>query len=620
MPLPSHIDKETSPNPLPAEAMAGRLGLRDVQWDSDGRTLVWLESRAGRGMLVARAKGGATRDLAPEHDVRARVAYGGGDFTVARGQVVFAGLGGRLYRQPLGSTSSAPISPTEGVAAAPAISSDGRRVVFVHSHQDVDRLVIVALDASSPPVEAARGADFYMQPTWHPAGDRMAWIEWDHPNMPWDGTRLMMARREQDSSRLVEPQQIAGGPELPVFQPSFSPDGRSLAFVQGEGEWDQLCVLDLVNGTRRAVLEGGSLLPPAWLQGMRTHAWSADGRRLLVVRSDEGVASLWAVEFESGRAHAIDVAPWTAISQISASPRGEALAFIGSAAAIPECVVLYMGGQTETVRGGDVAALHDIDLPAPRPLRWSAADGRTVHGLYFAPVGGGARPAAIIDVHSGPTRQRMAGFWAEAAFFATRGYAVLAVNYRGSSGYGRSYLRSLRGQWGEHDVEDVIGGATTLIDRGLADPKRLALIGSSAGGFTVLIVMARRPGMFRAGVCAYPVTDLEGASTQPFKFESHYHEFLVGRLPEAAGLYRARSPLHHAARLRDPLALFHGEEDPVVPIAHSEAIAHELAAHGVPHLLRRFPGEGHGWRKDATIVEYYSEIESFLRRHVLQAR
>jgi dipeptidyl aminopeptidase/acylaminoacyl peptidase len=211
----------------------------------------------------------------------------------------------------------------------------------------------------------------------------------------------------------------------------------------------------------------------------------------------------------------------------------------------------------------------------------------------------------------------VAGYSAEAAFFATRGYAVLALNYRGSSGYGRSYMRRLREHWGEYDVEDAIGGAGALVEQGLADPRRMAIMGTSAGGFTVLNVLARHPGVFRAGVCSFGISNLFTVRESEFKFESYYLDSLIGRLPEAADRFRERSPLFHAASIRDPLALFHGEDDPVVPLAQTESIAQELAARGVAHQLRRFAGEGHGWRQEATVTAFYTEVEAFLRRRVV---
>jgi dipeptidyl aminopeptidase/acylaminoacyl peptidase len=609
------------PSPIPAQAMGRRLGLLDVMWDTNGRTLAWLERRPSGGMLVARDGSEAMRDLTPLHDVRGRLFYGGGEFTVAHGVLVFAGEGGRLFRQSLEAGPTVAITPPFGSAAAPEISPDGRWVVYVHSCEGVDRLALVDADGSHWPTDLVSGADFYMQPNWHPFGDRLAWVEWDHPNMPWDGSRLMLGRMEGTPPRLVDVQHIAGGDEVPVFQPAFSPEGNALAYLQGEGEWDQLCLRDLVAGTRRIVLDGTSLMPPAWLQGMRTLAWSSDGRRLFVLRNEKGFASLWAIDVETSHAQRVDIPPYTWISQLSSAPRGEALAFIGSAPTAPERVVVCRDGTVEVVRRSQAEEVRPEDLPAAQPLSWAAPDGTLVHGLCYAPTSRIARgeglPPAILDIHSGPTRQRVAGYSAEAAFFATRGYAVLALNYRGSSGYGRSYMRRLREHWGEYDVEDAIGGAGALVEQGLADPRRMAIMGTSAGGFTVLNVLARHPGVFRAGVCSFGISNLFTVRESKFKFEAHYLDSLVGRLPEAADRYRDRSPLFHVAGIRDPLALFHGEEDTVVPLAQTETIAQELAARGVAHHLRRFAGEGHGWRREESVTAFYTEVEAFLRRHVV---
>jgi dipeptidyl aminopeptidase/acylaminoacyl peptidase len=213
----------------------------------------------------------------------------------------------------------------------------------------------------------------------------------------------------------------------------------------------------------------------------------------------------------------------------------------------------------------------------------------------------------------------VANFSEDAAFFTSRGYAYLQVNYRGSSGYGRSYQRSLRGRWGELDVEDAVGGARALSERGLSDPARIAIKGGSAGGYTVLNALIRHPGFFRAGVCLFGVSNLFTLAAETHKFEERYLDSMVGPLPEAAQKYRDWSPIFHVDNIRDPLAVFQGDEDTVVPPEQSASIVEALQRRNVPHLYRLFPGEGHGWRKSETISAYYTEMEKFLRQHLLYA-
>jgi dipeptidyl aminopeptidase/acylaminoacyl peptidase len=225
-------------------------------------------------------------------------------------------------------------------------------------------------------------------------------------------------------------------------------------------------------------------------------------------------------------------------------------------------------------------------------------------------------PPTIIKIHGGPTSHYSADYHGDTQFFTSRGFAVLELNYRGSSGYGRDYMESLRGQWGVLDVEDTRSAAQNLISEGLADPKRLVLMGGSAGGFTLLLSLIAHPGFFRAAVCRYGVSNLFTLATDTHKFERHYLDSLVGTLPKDEERFRKRSPVFSASNIQDPLAIFQGEMDKVVPKSQSDEIVASLSRRGVPHLYQVYPGEGHGWRKSETIQDYYTQVEDFLGRYV----
>ncbi len=611
------------PSPITPAVMARRLRLDDVQWSVDGSTLVWLEGRSGQGVLVCRRGDEAPRDLTDELNVRAGVGYGGGDFAVGRDFVVFAERNGRLYRQSLGFGRPKPITPQFGHAASPAISPDGRWVLFVHSYERVDVLGLVDSQGGHWPTKLVTGSDFYMQPVWHPAGDRIAWIEWDHPNMPWDGTRLKMARLTGDPPRVEEETLVAGGDDVPIFQPAFSPDGRWLSFIAGDGEWDRLYALDLASGERRILVEDAVLAVPAWIQGMRTYGWSHDGRRIFYHRNDRGFGSLWSVTVEDGTSTRLDIGPYTWVNQPAPSPTDDRIAGIASAPTVPGRLIVWTPEGIAVQRRSSSETIAPEDLPTPQPIEWKAPDGTTVHGLYYPPTSsryeGRGLPPAIVSIHGGPTGQRVASYSAEAAFFTSRGYGFLEVNYRGSTGYGRSYMLKLREHWGVYDVEDAVGGARALGEQGLADPKRLAIMGGSAGGYTVLNTLIHHPGVFKAGICLFGVTNLFTLAADTHKFEERYLDSMVGPLPEAADRYRDWSPIFHADKIQDPIAVFQGKEDKVVPPDQAETIVEVLRSRGVPHIYRLYEGEGHGWRKAETIEAFYTDVERFLRQHVLFA-
>jgi len=260
-------------------------------------------------------------------------------------------------------------------------------------------------------------------------------------------------------------------------------------------------------------------------------------------------------------------------------------------------------------------------LSVPEPITWESEEGDQVHGLYYPPdstrfTASGA-PPLIVMVHGGPTSQTRAGYSSRDAFFTTRGYAVLEVNYRGSSGYGRAYRSLLGERWGVCDVEDAVGGASHLVGLGLADRQRLVIMGGSAGGYTVLSALIQHPGFFCAGICMYGVTDLFSLASDTHKFEQRYLDSMIGPLPETAQRYRERSPIYQADRIRDPVAIFQGEEDRVVPVSQAEAIVAALQRNGVPHEYHLYPGEGHGWRRAETIAAFYDAVLAFLKRYVL---
>jgi dipeptidyl aminopeptidase/acylaminoacyl peptidase len=551
------------------------------------------------------------------------VGYGGGLFSPGRDFAVFAEKDGRLYRVDYAAGSPQPITPAFGVSAAPALSPDGRWVLYVHSYEGVDALAIVDVEGREWPRKLAEGADFYMQPAWSPRGDRIAWVDWNFPNMPWDGTVLRCARITKESPTLEDMTVLAGAADIPVFQPAFSPDGLHLAFIEERGEWDSLVALELESGKKRTLVSDATLVEPAWVQGLRVFGWSLDGKKIFFIRKDKGYSSLHAVDLDTQRITQPPAAAYTDLAQLSVSSSGSALAYIASSCRIPKRIVVQQEKRFTIQVRSSAERLAKEEHSTPELISWNSEDGGEVHGFYFPPhnprYAAKGAPPAIVMVHGGPTSQVSAAYSADTAFFTSRGYACLAVIYRGSAGFGRSYRNALRGRWGELDVMDTISGAKALAERGLADPARLVIKGGSAGGYTVLNCLIRHPGVFRAGICLFGVSNLFTSSEVTLKFEKHYLDTLVGRLPDDLEKFRARSPAFHAEKIRDPLAVFQGEEDPIVPPSQTGEIVAALARSRVPHMYRLFPGEGHGWRKPETIVSYYTEVEDFLHRYVLFA-
>ncbi len=637
-------------SPISPRSLAESLRLNDVQWDGD--TLVWHEGRGARGVIVAQQGVQAPRDLTGDLSARAGVGYGGGDFTADGAYVYFAGPGGRLYKQPLSAGAALPLTPAFGDVAAPRLSPDGRWLLYVHSYERSDSLALVDTEGKIWPRRFASGTDFVMQPAWHPAGEYVAYIAWDHPNMPWDGTELRLGVLEYDRAGVpyaAETETLAGDAHTAIFQPEFSPDGRWLSYISDTTGWNQLYLYNIAHQTHHqlttAEADHGA---PAWIQGLRLYGWTPDSRSIVYVVNQQGFSSLWQSDVATGNTARIPgLDHYADIDQVAVSASGS-IAFIASGPKIsprivsiqpdeadvpsilslsssPPSIQVIVGteaGEQIHRRAGSENVPSD-ELAEAQAITWKGHDGEDAHGLYYAPAStrydGTGAPPLIVHVHGGPTSQVTAGYSAVAQFFATRGYAVLFPNHRGSTGYGKAYMNKLRGNWGLYDVEDSASGAAHLAAQGLADARKVVIMGGSAGGFTVLQSLVDKPGFYKAGVCLFGVSNQFTLVADTHKFEERYSDSLLGTLPEAADNYRLRSPIFHAQKIVDPLIVFQGEDDKVVPKAQSEAIVASLRARNIPHEYHLYAGEGHGWRKPETIEHYYNAVTSFLRQYVIFA-
>lgn len=614
------------------QIMASTVMLTDVQWDTDGDTLVWHEFRSARGVLVCARRGEAARDLTPDTPVMAQVGYGGGDFAVADGNVYFVAASGRLCRQPLEPGQVVPLTPAYGALSSPAVSPDGRWVLYVYSYERQDGLAIVDTEGRSWPQKVASGEDFYMQPRWHPDGDRIAWISWNHPQMPWDGTTLNLANLKGDAEGrpfVSHVEKLAGSRAVAVTQPEFSPDGRYLAYTSDESGWNNLYLYDLQTRRHRPFVADRADTA-SWAYGARSYAFSRDGTKLYYLRGESGARRLWVYNLALDAAQEVQgaLAAYSLPRQIAVSPRKDKLAFIASSVTVRDRVVT-LGLADTAVRvwyRSSPESVPSDHFSQPEAVSWKTVDGTEVYGLYYPPHNPAFQsdglPPLICLVHGGPTGEARAAYdiYGEIAqFLATRGYAVLAVNHRGSTGHGKAFMQLLRGHWGVYDVEDTMTGARYLADRGLVDEGKFVVMGGSAGGYTVLQSLVTHPGFFKAGVCLFGVSNLFTLAAETHKFEERYLDTLIGPLPQASALYRERSPIFRASKITDAMIVFQGEVDPVVPRAQSDEIVASLKARGVPHEYVVYPGEGHGWRKQETVADFYRRLDAFLRQHVIFA-
>jgi dipeptidyl aminopeptidase/acylaminoacyl peptidase len=606
------------PTPITAsrvvEAAVRLGGLR-----ADGDDLWWLELRpeeGGRSALVRRRAGGTTEDLLPPPwNVRTAVhEYGGGALWVRDGVAWFTNWADqRLYRlvpgeDPQPITPEAP-APRAWRYADGDVSPDGQWIACVRERHEDDGAVvneIVRLPAAGGGVEVlVSGSDFVSNPRWAPDGDGLAWIEWDHPHMPWDATRLVARVGGEDVL-------VAGGPDESVLQPVWELGG-SLLFLSDRTDWWNLYRWNRDDAIESVIAVDGEIGEPQWVFGRPRFALTPqDG--IVFASWRDGVDHL-AVAHLDGVVRPFDL-PYTEYSDLSASGR-VVHAIAASPAAEAAVVSIRLDtGAVAVVRPPRDLGLDPDDVPAPEPVSFATSGGRTAHALFYPPASArfegpdGIQPPLIVTVHGGPTAAARPTLQLDIRYWTTRGFAVVDVNYGGSTGYGRAYRRQLDGAWGVVDVDDCEAAARHLAAEGRVDPDRLCIEGGSAGGFTVLACLAFRDA-FAAGADHYGVADLEALARDTHKFESRYLDSLVGPYPERRDLYVARSPIHHVQGFDRPLIVFQGLEDEVVPPNQSEMIVDALRAKGVPVAYVAFPGEQHGFRQAANIARSLEAQLSF---------
>jgi len=590
----------------------------------DGEHALWVEGRpreAGRSALVAAGRDAAPRErLAAPWSVRSRVhEYGGGAFAAAGGTVWFVhDADQRLYVARPGA-APVPLTPRGALRFAdPAPSPDGARVACVcedHGAAGEPENTLVAVDAAGGGVTVlARGHDFYACPRWRADGRALAFLAWDHPDMPWDATTLYLAVVGADG--IPGPARaVAGGRGESVFQPQWAPDGKLWFVSDAPGFWN-LHRLE-PEGPRCVLREAAEYGMPMWQLGMSSYGFAGAGT-LVAASCREGRWHVDAIDLRDLRRTPMPL-PVSAVSALVAGP-GQALMVAASPRRSASVLRWRLAdGTVEALRESAPLALAEEGLSQPEAITFPSAGGAHAHGFFYPPLNpgfeapAGERPPLLVVGHGGPTGATAAALDPGIQFWTSRGFAVLDVNYRGSTGYGRAYRRLLEGAWGIADVEDCVHGARHLAAAGRVDGARLAIRGRSAGGYTVLAALTFHDA-FSAGASYYGIGDLEALARDTHKFESRYLDWLVGPYPQCAQRYRERSPIHHVQRLSCPVIFFQGLEDAVVPPNQAEAMRDALRAKGIPVACLMFEGEQHGFRRAATIVRALEAELSFYGR------
>jgi len=607
--------------------VAETIGLSELTFGDD---IYWLELRpkeGGRLVLVqGTTDGKSTIVISEPFNVRTRVhEYGGGAYVVAKGTVYFSNfLDQRLYRQDH-SGPPRPITPKTSFRYADYVVDHSRNLLFCvredHSGpgEAVNSLVKVKCEGDEAGGEViVSGNDFYSSPRLSPDGSRLAWLTWNHPNMPWDGTELWIGEVKDDGT-LGQTERVAGDLTESLFQPEWSPDSVLYFISDRTGWWnlyrwqagrvEPLCPMEAEFGQ------------PQWVFGMSTFAFESV-ERIICTYSQQGKSHLASFDTTTLNLEEIET-PYTDIQSLRAAP-GRVLFIAGSPTETTSVVLLDLATrQYEVLRRSSGLKVDPGYISIPQAIEFPTESGLTAHAFFYSPYNRdyvapeSDQPPMLVLSHGGPTGATTAVFDMQIQYWTSRGIAVLDVNYGGSTGYGRAFRQRLNRQWGIVDVDDCINAARYLVDRGEVDDNRLAIAGGSAGGYTTLSALTFRD-VFSAGASYFGVADLETLARDTHKFESRYLDNLIGPYPEQRDLYVERSPIHHVDLLSCPLILFQGLDDEVVPPDQAEKMFEAVRAKGLPVSYLPFEGEQHGFRKAENIkraldaeLYFYSRIFGF---------
>jgi dipeptidyl aminopeptidase/acylaminoacyl peptidase len=615
-------------SPITADLTSSEVQLLEVAVDSD--RVYWRElhpEEQGRYAVMQRAADGRVAEVVrPPFNARTLVhEYGGGTFTVAGGTVYFSNFHDqRLYRKDP-DAQPRPITSEENMRYADGVIDLRRGLMFCiredHSRsgrEAVNTVVALSLKGEGSTKVLVSGNDFYSSPRLDGKAEHLAWLTWNHPNMPWDGTELWCGELHSDGS-LGRTERVAGGPEESILQPEWSPDGI-LHFISDRTNWwniyrwrdrqiESLCEM------------AAEFAKPPWTFGRSSYAFESS-LRIVCTYTEQGTWHLAELNTKTRQLNTV-VSPYTEITYLRATP-GRAV-FVGGSPTRPDSIVQFdfASGRFEVLYQSTNLQVDSEYLSNPKSIEFPTSHGLTAYGFFYPPknrdfeASEGERPPLIVISHGGPTGAASTFLDMEIQFWTSRGFAVLDVNYGGSTGFGREYRQRLYGQWGVVDLDDCVNAPLYLVKRAEVDADRLIIRGGSAGGYTTLCALTFR-NVFKAGASYFGLSDLEAFDTVTHKFESRYNVKLIGPYPERRDLYFERSPVHFADRISCPMILFQGLEDKIVPPSQAELMVKALSAKKSPYAYLAFEGEQHGFRRKENIkrsleaeLYFYSKIFGF---------
>ncbi len=618
---------------LTAEVLA-RKGRKYGHLNIDNGSMYWLEVRAmenGRGVLMRSKASGADigediEEVLPgDISVRTRVhEYGGGDYLVVDGRIFYSSAEDNrvyLYDESLDAGQVKAITPVE-------VNKESRYADFcidvlhknliavreTHIDSDViNELISINLESLEVNVIHA-GFDFYSFPRLSKKGQRICWTCWNQPDMPWDSSELWLADFHADGS-IDAAHRVTGGKGVSIFQPQWGDDGV-LHYISDKSGWTN------IYSHREGMLN--ALTPidrdfatPQWIFGLGTYVINSDGT-LYALNFERGEQHLSHIDPSSGHIEPVPL-PFKAFSGPLLAD-DKALYFCASGPADDSAMYRYdiQSKSCQLLSEPSTFPLSSENISVAEPISFNSENNRLCHAFYYPPLNAefqapeGSSPPLIVMSHGGPTAFTDNSLNADIQFWTNRGFAVVDVNYGGSTGFGKKYKELLSGEWGVVDVEDCVAAANYLVEKRLVDKDKLLIRGGSAGGYTTLCALTFYD-IFAAGMSRYGVADLESLAADSHKFEARYLDKMVGPYPEKKVLYQSRSPIHHTDQLSCPILLLQGSEDKVVPPGQAESMAAALDEKKIPYAYVLFEGEGHGFRQSETIIKALNAELSFYR-------
>jgi len=617
------------PSPVSARDLASTtISFGDIVLDGD--LVYWSETRPaddGRTVVVCRDSAGNIRDVTSrEFSVRSRVhEYGGGAYTAVGGNLYFVNdKDQQIYIQAPGSARPVALTARENCRYADLIyDNKHNQIICVEEDHSgarvvVNTLVAISLTRNAGRTVLAENHDFFSSPVLSKNCEKLAWLVWDHPNMPWDGSELWCASLTDDG-RTIHPEKVAGSKNESIFQPQWSPDNQ-LYFISDRSGWWNIYRFDNKD-TVCVYADNCEFGLPQWVFSMSTYSFlNAD--TIICSFNQNGIWHLAQLDTITHQFTVLDL-PFVTITGIRA--QNDKAVFIGSSIYQNPALVLKHGisSNFEVIRKSGEGRIPDDYISKPEQITFSTSGDNHAFGFFYRPVNGeyeGSKnelPPLLVKTHGGPTAATNAAYNPKIQFWTSRGFAVLDVNYRGSTGYGRQYRELLNGKWGIIDTEDCINGALYLAGKGMVDHERMAISGSSAGGYTVLCALTFH-NVFKTGASLYGISELEALARDTHKFESRYLETLIGPYPQEKSKYFDRSPVNFTDNLSVPIAFFQGSEDKVVPPIQAEMMVEALDKKGLPVAYELYSGEQHGFRKAENIMRaiegelyFYSRIFGF---------